>query len=79
MTEVKQTLVDLIPDMPELIRTMQDEEAQKMYNIIIRVINKPENNSVSIRIGVGKGKIVAPDDFDAGNEEIAAYLMENAL
>ena len=38
-----------------------------------------ESVDTSKRIGVGKGRIVAPDDFDAGNEDIAAFLMESAL
>lgn len=34
-----------------------------------------DNAPVSKRIGVAKGKFEVPDDFDAGNEEIAALLM----
>ena len=34
-----------------------------------------DNAPVSKRIGVAKGKFEVPDDFDAGNEEIAAMLM----
>jgi len=34
---------------------------------------------VSKRIGVAKGKFEVPDDFDAGNEEIAAMLMGGEL
>ena len=33
----------------------------------------------SRRIGVAKGKFVVPEDFDAGNEEIAAFLMGGEL
>ena len=38
-----------------------------------------DNAPVSKRIGVAKGKFEVPDDFDAGNEEIAAMLMEGEL
>ena len=31
---------------------------------------------VSKRIGIAKGEFLAPDDFDANNEEIYAMLME---
>ena len=31
------------------------------------------------RIGVARGKFTVPDDFDAGNEEIAAMLTGGAL
>ncbi|MCR4721621.1 MAG: type II toxin-antitoxin system prevent-host-death family antitoxin [Lachnospiraceae bacterium] len=33
-----------------------------------------ESTPVSNRIGIAKGKFTVPDDFDAGNEEIAAML-----
>lgn len=38
-----------------------------------------ENTPVSKRIGIAKGKFTVPDDFDAGNEEIAAMLMGGGL
>ena len=38
-----------------------------------------DNAPVSKRIGVAKGKFEVPDDFDAGNEEIAAMLMGDEL
>ena len=38
-----------------------------------------DNVPVSKRIGVAKGKFEVPDDFDAGNEEIAAMLMGGSL
>ena len=38
-----------------------------------------ESAPVSRRIGIAKGKFEVPDDFDAGNEEIAAMLMEGDL
>ncbi len=33
-----------------------------------------ENIPVTKRIGIAKGKFSVPDDFDAGNEEIAALF-----
>lgn len=39
-------------------------------------ISKPP---VSRRIGVAKGRFTVPDDFDAGNEEIAAMLIEGEV
>ena len=38
-----------------------------------------ESAPVSKRIGIAKGKFTVPDDFDAGNEEIAAMLMGGDL
>ena len=38
-----------------------------------------ESAPVSRRIGIAKGKFEVPDDFDAGNEEIAAMLMEGEV
>ena len=38
-----------------------------------------ESTPVSKRIGIAKGKFTVPDDFDAGNEEIAAMLMGGSL
>ena len=38
-----------------------------------------ESTPVSKRIGIAKGKFTVPDDFDAGNEEIAAMLMGGDL
>jgi len=38
-----------------------------------------ESAPVSKRIGIAKGKFTVPDDFDAGNEEIAAMLTGGDL
>ena len=38
-----------------------------------------ESTPVSKRIGIAKGKFTVPDDFDAGNDEIAAMLMGGDL
>ena len=38
-----------------------------------------ESTPVSKRIGIAKGKFEVPEDFDAGNDEIAAMLMGGDL
>ena len=38
-----------------------------------------ESTPVSKRIGIAKGKFEVPEDFDAGNDEIAAMLMGDDL
>lgn len=38
-----------------------------------------EKKPISKRIGVAKGRYKAPDDFDRGNEEIAAMLTGGTI
>ena len=77
MTALRQKTVDLVQ------RSIPEESLQQVHDILVTFIKvedrREETVDVSKRIGVGKGRIVAPDDFDAGNEEIAAFLMESAL
>ena len=70
-------------DFSKLIRLV---ESRREESITIARNGKPvarivpyESAPVSRRIGIAKGKFEVPDDFDAGNEEIAAMLMEGGL
>lgn len=70
-------------DFSRLIRLV---ESKREESIIVARNGRPvakivpyDNAPVSKRIGVAKGKFEVPDDFDAGNEEIAAMLMEGEL
>lgn len=77
MTALRQQTIDLVQ------RSIPEESLQQVRDILITFVKvedrQKDSIDVSKRIGVGKGRIVAPDDFDAGNEEIAAFLTENAL
>ena len=70
-------------DFSKLIRLV---ESRREESITVARTGKPvarivpyESAPVSRRIGIAKGKFEVPDDFDAGNEEIAAMLMEGDL
>jgi prevent-host-death family protein len=70
-------------DFSRLIRLV---ESKREESITIARNGRPvakivpyDNAPVSKRIGVAKGKFEVPDDFDAGNEEIAAMLMGGEL
>jgi len=70
-------------DFSKLIRLV---ESRREESITVARNGKPvarivpyESAPVSRRIGIAKSKFEVPDDFDAGNEEIAAMLMEGDL
>ena len=70
-------------DFSKLIRLV---ESRREESITVARNGKPvarivpyESAPVSRRIGIAKGKFEVPDDFDAGNEEIAAMLMDGDL
>ena len=70
-------------DFSKLIRLV---ESKREESITVARNGRPvakivpyDNAPVSKRIGVAKGKFEVPDDFDAGNEEIAAMLMGGEL
>ena len=65
-------------DFSKLIRIL---ESKKEDSITVARNGKPvikmtliDESPVSKRIGIAKGKIKVPDDFDACSEEAAAYL-----
>ncbi|MBQ4514508.1 MAG: hypothetical protein II969_16060 [Anaerolineaceae bacterium] len=67
----------------ELIRLL---ESKREDCIIVARDGRPvvkivllDDNPVSRRIGIAKGKFRAPEDFDANNDEAAAMLMEGTL
>ena len=70
-------------DFSKLIRLI---ESKREESITIARNGKPVVKLVPVdavpvakRIGVAKGKFKVPDDFDAGNEEIAAMLTGGSL
>ena len=70
-------------DFSKLIRLI---ESKREESITIARNGKPvvklgpvDAGPVAKRIGVAKGKFKVPDDFDAGNEEIAAMLTGGSL
>lgn len=70
-------------DFSKLIRLI---ESKREESITIARNGKPVVKLVPVdavpvakRIGVAKGKFMVPDDFDAGNEEIAAMLTGGSL
>ena len=78
MTAVKERLVEMVPRMPLMIADLEEEEAQVVFNILIKR-EKPKTVDVSKRIGAGKGEFEVPEDFDAGQEEIYAEMEKFAL
>ena len=70
-------------DFSKLVRLV---ESRREESITVSRNGKPvakivpyESAPVSKRIGVAKGKFDVPDDFDAGNEEIAVLLKGGEL
>ena len=70
-------------DFSKLIRLV---ESRREESITVARNGRPvvkivpyESKPVSGRIGACKGKFKAPDDFDAGNEEIAKMLTGGGL
>ena len=70
-------------DFSKLIRLVESKREESMTvarnGRPVAKIVPYDNAPVSKRIGVAKGKFEVPDDFDAGNEEIAAMLMGGEL
>ena len=80
---VQVNILEAKTDFSKLIRLL---ETKREDSITVARNGKPvvrivpiESPPVSKRIGVAKGKFTVPDDFDAGNEEIAAMLMGGDL
>lgn len=70
-------------DFSKLIRLV---ESKREESITVARNGKPvvkivpyDSTPVSNRIGIAKGKITVPDDFDAGSEEIASMLTGGDL
>ena len=70
-------------DFSKLIKLV---ESKREESITVARNGKPvakivpyESAPVSKRIGIAKGKFTVPDDFDAGNKEIAAMLTRGDL
>ena len=66
-------------DFSKLIRILESKTEE---SITVARNGKPvikmtliDDSPVSNRIGIARGKIRIPDDFDACNEEAAAYLL----
>ena len=79
MTAVKQRLVEMLPEVPNLIPKMPDDKVQQVIDLFITVKMEPEKDiDVSKRIGIAEGEFEAPEDFDANNDEVYAMIMESA-
>lgn len=70
-------------DFSKLIRIL---ESKKEDSITVARNGKPvvkitliDESPVSKRIGIAKGRYKAPENFDACNEEAAAYLLGESL
>ena len=70
-------------DFSKLIRIL---ESKKEDSITVARNGKPvvkmtliDDSPVSKRIGIAKGRYKAPENFDACNEEAAAYLLGENL
>ena len=61
----------------EQLDLVPDEKIEQVLNFIVTFTD--EDVSAPIKIGVGKDKFKAPEDFDANNEEAIALLKEYAL
>ena len=62
--------LDLIPE----------EKVEQVINFMVTFTEEKKTQpDASIKIGVGKGKFKAPENFDVNNDEIAAMLERYAL
>ena len=80
---IQVNILEAKTDFSKLIRLL---ETKREDSITVARNGKPvvkivpiDSPPVSKRIGVAKGKFTVPDDFDEGNEEIAAMLMGGNL
>ena len=78
--------VDVFEAKTEFSKLIRLVESRREEFITVARNGKPvakivpyESAPVSKRIGIAKGKFTVPDDFDAGNEEIAAMLTGGDL
>ena len=63
--------VDQVEPLTDLQKEFYKTYIQARYELILLPANK--------RIGIAKGRFTAPEDFDAGSEEIVSMLMEGDL
>ncbi len=62
--------LDLVPE----------EKVEQVLNLIVTFTESSNSGKEPpVRIGVGKGRITAPDDFDANNDEAVEMLGKYAL
>ena len=70
-------------DFSKLIRLVESDKESKIgvsrNGKPVAYIIPAKNTPVSKRIGVGKDRFTAPDDFDANNEEVYDMLSRSAL
>ena len=65
-TAVKERLVELLPEIPDLIPNITDDQAEQVFNIFFTV--KPDIGGISLGIAEGQYKI--PEDINAFDDEI---------
>lgn len=76
-------IADAKRDFSKLVRLVENKTEPRI--IVARngkrvaYITPAEETPVSKRIGVGKGRFKAPDDFDANNEEVYEMLRGGSL
>ena len=76
MTAVKENLLALVPEIPDVLPALADDEVQMVINILFE---RKKPAAQKIIFGVGEGKFTAPDDFDEFEDEAIELLMESAL
>ena len=76
-------IADAKKDFSKLIRLVENKNEPRISiarnGKRVAYIIPSEEISVSKRIGVGKGRFNAPDDFDANNEEVYDMLTGGFL
>ncbi len=75
----KQPVFDSIEALMEKLEEEEDYDMIAKNGKPVTKAPSVDTQSVSKRIGIAKGKSTVPDDFDAGNEEIATMLMKGDL
>ena len=76
-------IADAKKDFSRLVRLVENKKEPRIgvarNGKRVAYIVPAEETPVSKRIGVGKGRFKAPDDFDANNEEVYAMLKGGSL
>ena len=76
-------IADAKKDFSKLVRLVENKKESRISvarnGKRVAYIVPAEETPVTKRIGVGKGRFKAPDDFDANNEEVYAMLRGESL
>ena len=63
----------------DIAKTLPDEAEAPVINFMFKFLPKDEPTDTSCRIGAAEGEFKAPEDFDAGQDEIYAEIERYAL